>query len=86
MLRSGGWALIQFKSKRSYRYGKGREIEPGTYIAESGDDAGIPHHYSDREEVEALVKGFILHEIDHMERIFEGEYHSAWWEVWLEKP
>jgi len=86
VLKPGGWALIEFKSKRSYRYGKGREIEPDTFIAEGGGDAGIPHHYSDREEVEELTKEFILHEINHMERIFEGEYHSARWEVWLEKP
>ena len=86
VLRPGGWTLIEFKSKRSYRYGKGRKIEPDTFIAETGGDAGIPHHYSDREEVEQLTREFILHELNHMEQIFEGVYHSALWEVWLEKP
>lgn len=86
VLRPGGWALIEFKSKRSYRYGKGQEIEPDTFIADSGGDAGIPHHYSDRAEVEQFTRDFILHEINHMEQIFEGKYRSARWEVWLEKP
>jgi len=86
VLKPGGWALIEFKSKRSYRYGKGQKIEPDTFIAETGEDAGVPHHYSDREEVEQLVGEFILHEINHMEQIFEGKYHSGRWEVWLEKP
>jgi hypothetical protein len=50
MLRPSGLALLGFKSKRSFRYGRGEEIEPDTFIPETGDDTGIPHHYSDREK------------------------------------
>jgi ubiquinone/menaquinone biosynthesis C-methylase UbiE len=34
VLRPGGLALLEFKSKKSFRYGKGEEIEPDTFIAE----------------------------------------------------
>ena len=85
VLRPGGLALLEFKSKRSFRYGKGVEIEPGTYIPDTGEDAGIPHHYSDREEVEGLLAGFRILEINHMERVFEGKRPSGRWEVWAER-
>ncbi len=86
VLRPGGLALLTFKSKRSFRYGRGVEIEPDTFIPDIGEDAGVPHHYSDRDEVEALLKGFRILEINHMERIFQGGHHSSYWEVWVEKP
>lgn len=85
VLRPGGLAFITFKSKHSFRYGKGREIEPNTFIPDTGEDAGVPHHYSDREELEELLQNFTIREINHMERIFEGGYHSSHWEVWLER-
>jgi cyclopropane fatty-acyl-phospholipid synthase-like methyltransferase len=86
VLRPGGLALLTLKSKRSFRYGKGEEIESDTYIPDTGEDSGVPHHYSDREETEELLRDFVIREINHMERIFEGGYHSSYWEVWLEKP
>ena len=76
---------MKFKSVRSFRYGKGVEIEPGTYIPDTGEDAGVPHHYSDREEVEGLLAGFRILEINHMERVFEGKRPSGRWEVWTER-
>jgi SAM-dependent methyltransferase len=84
-LRPGGLALLTFKSKRSFRYGKGERTEPETFIHGEGADSGIPHHYSDREEIEHLLRAFAILEINHMERIYEGGYHSSHWEVWVEK-
>lgn len=84
-LRPGGLALLTFKSKRSFRYGKGEKLEPETFIHDEGADSGVPHHYSDREEIEHLLRAFAILEIDHMERIYEGGYHSSHWEVWVEK-
>lgn len=86
VLKPGGFALLQFKSKRSYRYGRGEEIEPDTFIPDTGEDAGVPHHYSDREEIEELLQKFTIRVINHMERIFEGGHHSGYWEVWVERP
>lgn len=86
VLREGGYALLEFKSKRSFRYGEGREIEPDTFIHTTGEDAGIPHHYSDRGEIEGLLVDFSVLEIDHMERVFGEGNRSARWEVWVERP
>lgn len=86
VLRPGGLALITFKSKRSFRYGRGEELEPDTFIPDIGEDSGVPHHYSDREELEELLQDFAIREINHMERISDLGYHSSYWEVWVERP
>ncbi len=85
VLRPGGLALLEFKSKRSFRYGQGRKIEPETYVAEEGEEAGIPHHYSDQAEIERLLEGFVILELNHLERRMEGKWPSGQWEVWAER-
>jgi len=86
VLRPGGLALLEFKSKKSFRYGKGEEIEPDTFIAETGTDAGIPHHYSNREEIEELLGGFAVHRLLEKVKTFDEGHLSGRWEVWVEKP
>lgn len=88
VLKAGGLALLTFLSKRSYRYGNGKEIEPGTFIPDIGPDAGIPHHYSDREELEDLLKRFTILKIELVERtekIDNQERRHSHWEVVVEK-
>ncbi|HEC63610.1 MAG TPA: class I SAM-dependent methyltransferase [Candidatus Acetothermia bacterium] len=85
VLRPGGMALLEFKSKRSFRYGRGKKIEPETYVAETGEDAGILHHYSDQDEIERLLAGFVILEINHLERRVEGKWPSGQWEVWAKR-
>jgi len=78
VLRPGGAALIMFKSQESYRYGRGRQIEPNTFIPDEGYDAGTPHHYSDRSEVQDLLSGFSVVRLFHMQQGTE-KHPSAWW-------
>lgn len=40
------------------RYGEGDEIEPYTFIHRQGIEAGVPHHYYSRAEIERLVQNF----------------------------
>jgi ubiquinone/menaquinone biosynthesis C-methylase UbiE len=85
VLRFGGLALLTFISTRSYRYGRGEEIEPGTFIPDEGVDAGVPHHYSDRGEVEDLLKKFAILKMELVERIDEQGRRHSHWEVVVEK-
>ncbi|MCR4404557.1 MAG: class I SAM-dependent methyltransferase [Candidatus Acetothermia bacterium] len=85
-LRPGGLALLTFQSKRSYRYGRGREIEPDTFIPDIGEDRDIPHHFSDREELEEVLRAFSILELELVERVREQVYRSSHWEVLVEKP
>lgn len=85
VLRSGGLAFLTFPSKRSYRYGQGEEIEKDTFIPNVGPDAGIPHHFSDKEEIETLLKDFKLLEIKLKESIDEQGRRHSHWEVLAER-
>lgn len=79
VLRPGGLALLTFMSKRNYRYGRGKQLEPDTFVPDLGPDEGIPHHFSDREEIESLLSGFHLLRVDLDERTDDqGQRHSHW--------
>jgi SAM-dependent methyltransferase len=78
VLGPGGLVLISLQSKRGYRYREGVEIEPCTFVSESGPDAGELHHYSDLAEIESLFDRFVIRRIDLEERDEPGQRHSHW--------
>jgi SAM-dependent methyltransferase len=50
----GGLFLATLKTTKADSCGCGHEIEPGTYVRDTGDESGVPHHYYDEAEVRAL--------------------------------
>lgn len=79
VLRPEGLALLTFISKNDYRYGNGTQIEPDTFVPNIGPDSGVPHHYSDRAEIEDLLDRFRILKIDLEERVDkQGQRHSHW--------
>ncbi|MFQ5796591.1 MAG: class I SAM-dependent methyltransferase [Candidatus Bipolaricaulia bacterium] len=79
VLRDGGLVLLTFQSKRSWKYGRGEEVEPDTFISDVGLDSGELHHYSDHDEIESLLSEFTILEIDLDELTDEqGNRHSHW--------
>jgi ubiquinone/menaquinone biosynthesis C-methylase UbiE len=46
VLKQNGYALLTFNTVYSDRFGKGIELEQGTWIPDTGIDRGIPHHFS----------------------------------------
>ncbi len=57
-LKEGGLFFANLGGKGDYKEGQGEEIEPGTYICDSGIEAGMLHHFFARQEVEDLLEGF----------------------------
>jgi ubiquinone/menaquinone biosynthesis C-methylase UbiE len=84
VLKPGGIALISLQSSRSWRYGRGQEIEPNTFILMNGADAGVPHHYSNLAEIADLFKHYAIRKIEQEERFEESNRHSHW-QVLVEK-
>ena len=39
-------------------FGVGQEIEPNTFVGSREGEADIPHHYTNIEELNKLLKGF----------------------------
>ena len=85
VLRRGGLALITFISKRSWKYGLGKELEEGTYVQSEGVEAGIPHHYVDERELREILSGFTVLELRLDEKVVGGRRISHW-VVLAERP
>jgi len=52
----GGLFLGTLKSTRADSYGKGRQIEPDTYVPDEGMEEGVPHHFFDESALKDLFK------------------------------
>jgi hypothetical protein len=50
----GGLLLATIKSDKADLFGQGREIEPKTFVKDTGSEAGVPHHYFNFEEMQDL--------------------------------
>ncbi len=85
VLKPGGLALVSLMSRRGYRYGRGEEIEPHTFITDVGDDSGIPHHYSSLAEIETLFAGWAIRQVILEEEPVEGKQVHSHWQVLVEK-
>lgn len=85
VLKPGGWAALTFQSTRSYRYGRGEQIELNTFLPDLGEDAGVPHHYSTFGELDDLFAGFIVHRVFLNESLERQNRRSSHWDVLAEK-
>ena len=68
VLRKGGILLTNFHSKRSGMYGKGVKAEKDTFTRQNGPEKGVAHHFTDKEEIMKLLKGFKNISIELRER------------------
>jgi SAM-dependent methyltransferase len=50
----GGWFLATLKSTNADSFGQGAEVEPGTFVASSGYESGVPHHFFDEAGIRLL--------------------------------
>lgn len=83
--KPGGLLLVTFNSTLSSRFGKGVELEEGTWIPNTGVDEGIPHHFSTLQDVVDLMTPFEVTSIQLDEKIVNQSV-SAHWNVWARKP
>lgn len=60
VLRDGGLLHINLRSTDSYDFGKGKEIEPGTFILTDGPEKGLPQHFWTEAELDDLLSGWSI--------------------------
>lgn len=85
----GAAALFTFNSTKTDSYGEGRETESHTFVHESGDEAGLPHHYLDEPRLLDLLRPFRVEDTELVEEDMEyetgtdkrrvREHHAHWW-------
>jgi hypothetical protein len=59
--------LVTVQGKHGSRYGEGKQLEPGTFLTESGADAGVPHHFFGEGELRELLDAFTIVELSPLE-------------------
>ncbi len=72
VLRVGGEAYLTFNSKNSTSF-KSNDVErlsPNTIVKTKGHEAGIPHFYASKVEVEEMLKGFEMIEFTYKEEYY----------------
>ena len=66
VLKMQGLILVRVPSVSHPVYGKGEEVEPGTFVNVPGiPDGDVPHHYFAEEELRLLFSGFDFLVFDH---------------------
>ena len=74
VLMPGGLALVTVSARKDEGF-PFEEIEPGTFVPQTGSEAGLPHHIFSEEELRRELEAFDLLEIT--ERA-EGKVLAAW--------
>jgi cyclopropane fatty-acyl-phospholipid synthase-like methyltransferase len=84
VLADGGYFAWVTPTPRHFACGRGREIEPMTWVDAGTHDGHLPHHYSTEEEVRELLADYEILLLDEHEYP-EGE-NSRWhWRVLARK-
>lgn len=53
-LLPGGLFMATIISTKSVSFGRGQELEPGTFVRDDGHESGVPHHFFDEGAIRAL--------------------------------
>lgn len=76
----GGMFMLSLLSTKGGAYGKGEEIEKNTFIRDDSEEAGVPHHYFDEEEIRHLFRKWkIIYLVEQVSNYVEIEpnYHET---------
>lgn len=78
VLKRRGEAYITFNSQNSdsYKSSENKHLTQNTIIKEKGHEAGIPHYYAKKEDVENLLKDFEILEFSYKEEYY-SDYTGA---------
>lgn len=58
VIKSKGCLILDMLSKDDMSFGFGKAIEENTFVGSREGEEGIPHHYTDKEELKKLLKDF----------------------------
>jgi len=66
----GAYIYITLRSTEDAECGRGQEVEKNTYVLQEGYEKGIIQHFFDLEEIEELLRGFKIFDIECYEQKF----------------
>lgn len=76
VLKAGGEAFISFNTKNgtSYKDPENKHLTEGTLVKAKGHEAGIPHYFASKQDVESLLSDF---------KIIEFSYKEEYWDDYV---
>lgn len=85
VLKPNGYFVFDFLSTLDASYGLGTKIEKNTFVGSRSSEENIPHHYTDENELKALLNNFSFANINKSIYIFydykNNEYKSRVFDV-----
>ncbi len=78
-LSPGGLLAAALLSARHVRCGRGREVDPGTWVDEEHPEGPIPHHYCTESELRELLHAYDIESLVEHEYRSSEEGHWHWW-------
>lgn len=77
-LAPGGIFVWVTPTSRHCEYGRGQEIEPGTWVNPEHREGPVPHHYSTEEEARELLRAYEIESICEHEYVKEEGRYTHW--------
>jgi ubiquinone/menaquinone biosynthesis C-methylase UbiE len=78
VLRKGGFLLLNFLSKRTYSYGRGKKVGKDTFVGQEGVERGVMHHFVDEMEIRTFFRRLTILRLNLAERNDEEKLQSRW--------
>ena len=75
-LEPGGLLFATFGSRRDARFGKGRRLDPSTYVSRDGDERGVAHSYFTQLQLEKLLDPWYV--VESLEERFVDAVAGQW--------
>lgn len=85
MLAPGGYFVWVTPMPDHFEYGKGEEVEPGTFVNPEHREGPAPHHYCSEEEARELLSQFELRDFEKVVHETVDRRYSHW-RILAQKP
>ena len=74
VLTDGGYIYLSLRSTDDAEFGRGEAVERNTYVLQKGYEQGIIQHYFDIAQIDELLTGFSVFDIEEHEQRFPDAY------------
>lgn len=78
VLKRNGVLLVNYLSTRTYKYGRGAQIEENTFVEQEGVEKSVVHHFADGRTLRQLFQNFAIIGLRLSEKEVEGNMSSVW--------
>ncbi len=71
---TGGYVYLSLRSTSASEFGRGKKTDKNTFVLQVGQEKGVIQHYFDMKEIEELMRGFKVFDIELGETVFSAKY------------